>query len=61
VRVSIPPRRYANHIELTSSIYKPSSCFEEARCDALMTCDFGGKITFKEPLVDSETTTGSNF
>jgi hypothetical protein len=36
MRVSIPPRRYANHIALATSICEPSSCFEEVRCDALM-------------------------
>jgi hypothetical protein len=36
MRVSIPPRRYAIHIALDSSIYEPSSCFEEVRCVALM-------------------------
>ena len=37
MRVFIPPRR--SNIALTSSIYEPSSCFEEVRCDALMEDD----------------------
>jgi hypothetical protein len=39
VRTSIPPRRYANHVVLISSICEPSDCFEEERCDALMEDD----------------------
>lgn len=34
--VSIPARRYDNHIVLVTSICYPSSCFEEVTCDALM-------------------------
>jgi hypothetical protein len=41
VRVSIPPRRYASHIALVSSICEPSSCLEEERCDTLMEDDVG--------------------
>jgi hypothetical protein len=33
VRVSVPPRRYASHVALVSSIYETSSCIEEEICD----------------------------
>jgi hypothetical protein len=36
MRVSIPPRRYVNHIALDTSICDPSSYFEEVRCGYLM-------------------------
>jgi len=40
VRESIPPRRYASHVALVSSISERSSCLEEERCDASMEkCD----------------------
>jgi len=39
MRVSIPPRRYASHVALVSSIHEPSSYLEEERCEALMECD----------------------
>jgi hypothetical protein len=39
MRVSIPPRRYASHVALVSSICEPSSCLEEERCDTLMEDD----------------------
>jgi hypothetical protein len=36
---SIPPRIYASHISLVSSIWELSSCLEEKRCDALVEDD----------------------
>jgi hypothetical protein len=36
VRASVPPRRYASHVALVSSIHETSSCSLEERCDALM-------------------------
>jgi hypothetical protein len=49
VRESIPPRRYAKHIALVSSICGPSSCLEEERCHTLMEDDV---------CVDFKTTAG---
>jgi hypothetical protein len=47
MRVSIPPRRYVNHIALDSSICDPYNCFEEVRCDTLMEeCDVWGVVPF---------------
>lgn len=57
VRVSIPPRRYASHVALVSSIYMPFNCIEKERCDTLMEDDAeidsrfvanGGIIEYKE-------------
>ena len=42
MEMSVPPRRYASHIALVSSIYEPSNCLEEERCDTLM--DNGVKV-----------------
>jgi hypothetical protein len=36
VRVSVPPRIYASHVALISSIHETSSYSLEERCDALM-------------------------
>jgi hypothetical protein len=33
VRASVPPRRYASHVALVSSIHETSNCIEEERCD----------------------------
>ena len=60
MRVTIPTRRYANHIALATSICESSSCFEEVRCDALMEeCDGWVTIPLQEPVVHSETSIGS--
>jgi hypothetical protein len=39
VGASIPPRRYASHIIMVSSILEPSSCLEEEMYDTLMEDD----------------------
>jgi hypothetical protein len=39
IRENIPPRRYARHVALFSSIYEPSSCLEEETFDTLMEDD----------------------
>ena len=40
MRAIISPRRYSNHIALTSFVCEPSSCLDEVRCGALIEeCD----------------------
>jgi hypothetical protein len=62
MRVSIPPRRYVNHIVLVSSICYLYNCFEEVMCDTLLDeCDVWGVVPFWEPMVDFEIATCSNL
>jgi hypothetical protein len=60
VSASIPPRRYDNHIALTSSICELSTYFKELKCDALMEeCDVWWTVPFQDPVVDCEIATVS--
>jgi len=52
VSISIPPRRYATHIALASSIFNPYSSLEEVMCNSLMDDDV---------WVDPETTKSTNL
>ena len=63
MRVSIPFRRYVDHVVINSFTCGPSNCFEKGTCDALMECDGRVIISFQElvVLVDSETTTTPNL
>jgi hypothetical protein len=38
-RMSVPSRRYVNHVALIDFIHEPSSCSMEERCDNLMEDD----------------------
>jgi hypothetical protein len=52
VRASIPPKRFANHVALTSSIGEPSSFVEQVWSDAMME-ESDVWETVLEPLVGS--------
>jgi hypothetical protein len=55
MRVSIPPRRYAIHIELATSICEPYSCFKKVRCNTLMgENDVWVIVAFEGSVIDFE-------
>jgi hypothetical protein len=62
VRENTAPRRYANHVALTSSIGEPSNYSKEVSCDALMEESVVWEIVlFGGLVIYSKTTTASDL